>query len=107
MNLCIVGLKRDYLENWPRFESEKLIGYITIYLYDKDKKRGEPVQLTYNFNVRKVNDELVMYVTTKFNAYYKENAKLLEDYGFTDMHENISKGYYKINLEKIIGTEGR
>ena len=107
MNLYLTGIDDERLKLWPRFEGEKLVGYVTIYLYDDENKRAKPLQLNYDFYVKRIDKDLYVTVTSRFNSVYKENARLLEKYGLTEIHNSILQGYYKVDVKKILGSEGR
>ena len=107
MNMFVVGISDEQLKHWPKYEGEKMIGFVTIYLYNENNKREKPLQLSYDFYVRRVEKKLVMSISTNFNAAYKENAERLEAYGLSDIHNNIINSYYVIDTEKILQNNNR
>lgn len=107
MNMFVVGISDEQLRHWPKHEGEKMIGYVTLYLYNENNKREKPLQLSYDFYVRRVEKKLVMNISTNFNAAYKENAERLENYGLSDIHNNIINSYYVIDTEKILQNNSR
>lgn len=102
MILYLTSIIDEKLRCWPRFEGEKLIGYITLFLYDETNQKSKPAQVNYDFYVRRVGKKLMMNVTTNFNGHLKDNRALLEKYGMAEMHENVVAGYYEIDTSKIL-----
>ena len=107
MSLYLKGIPCDMLKNWPRFEGEKLIGYVTLYLYEEKGHRGTPLQVTYNFYAKKVEKSVLVTTTTNVNGAFKDNAERLALYGLSEIHEKIGQGYYKIDTDKILKDNKR
>lgn len=102
MSVLFGTVTNDDLSCWPRFESERSIGYITFYLYDMESKRKLPIQARYDFVVKKVNGKVMMFVITNINAAYKEVAEKLDAYGLREMHENVIQRSYVIDTKAIL-----
>lgn len=105
MNLYVSSLSDEKIAGWPRFETEKLIGYITLYLYDDKNRKEKPLQLNYDYHLRKVDKKFYMSITTNVNGYLKDNAEKIERYGLKEVHENVvNSGPYQIDVTEILNN---
>lgn len=97
MCLYLHSVTADDLNNWPKYEAPKKIGYLTIYMqhgvsYKKDS------QVTYEYYAKRVNDNLILTINCpKFSSVNKENKELLEKYGLLDAHLGIVDSRYGID----------
>lgn len=101
VSLWLKGISNDDMTCWPRFEGERLIGYITMYLYPTEG-RGKPLIVSYDFYVKKVEKNVVMTISTNVNSEDKDNADRLEAYGLSEIHQNVLNGFYKIDTKQIL-----
>ena len=101
VNLYLKGISNDDMTCWPRFEGERLIGYLTMYLYPKEG-RGKPVIVSYDYYVKKVNKQVVLNITTNVNSENKETGERLEAYGLLGVQHDVINSFYVVDTNKIL-----
>lgn len=104
MSLALRSVRADDLNNWPKFEDKKKIGYLTVYMqYGVSYKKDS--QVTYEYYVKRVNDKLILTINCpKFSSADKENRELLEKYGLLDAHLGIIDSRYGIDPATILAN---
>ena len=102
MSLHLKSVTQEKLKNWPKYVGEELIGYFTIYLYDKEKPKKTPMRTSYDFLCKRVEKDIFMRITTNVTRVVKEEAELLEKYGLNEIQEGIINNNYKIDIEKVL-----
>ena len=103
MNLYLKSMTDEFIKEWPRFDSEKLVGYITLYLYGTRSQKEKPLQVNYDFHVTKLDNKLFMTISTNVNGSIKDNAEKIERYGLKEIHERVALGrYYPIDTTEIL-----
>lgn len=107
MSMYLASTPDEKLKNWPKFEGEKLVGYITIYMQDKSKRGSKPIRVTYDFYARRIEKKLLMNVTTNLNASFKDNEEMLQYYGLSGIHQRVTNGYYEVDTSKIVKSDKR
>jgi len=106
MGLLLAGVTKNELEQWPRFQGDKLIGYLSIYLYGNNQKE-RPRQVVYEYYARRVDKKIIMHIKTNINASYKDTANKLEKLGLSEMHQKIINEYYEIDVDKILNKDNK
>ena len=86
---------------WPRFEGERLIGYITMYLYPTEG-RGKPLIVSYDYYVKKIDKKVMLTITTNVNSENKDNGDRLEAYGLLGVQQDVINGYYQVDTNQIL-----
>ena len=107
MSLYLTGITDEQLKCWPRDEGEKLIGYFTMYLYNKEKPKEKPLRLSYDFIARRIEKNIIMSVTTNVNVALDNNHETMDSYGLTHIHERIVNSHYVIDANKILQSKCR
>ncbi len=101
INLWLKGISNDDMTCWPRFEGERLIGYITMYLYPTEG-RGKPLIVSYDYYVKKIDKKVMLTITTNVNSENKDNGDRLEAYGLLGVQQDVINGYYQVDTNQIL-----
>ena len=101
MNLYLTAVSTEDMSVWPRFEGERLIGYVTFYLYPTEGK-GKPTQAKYEFYAKKVDKDVVVTIFPSAHSEIKEVAERLERYGLSGIHQRVLNGKFKVDTKGIL-----
>lgn len=107
VSVYLTSVSNDMLKGWPRDEGEKMIGYITFFLYNQENRREKPLQVNYDFIAKRIEKRIVMEIKSNVNASFEDVAKKLEENGLSEIHSNIIDAHYVIDTNKILGDKKR
>ena len=107
MSLFLSTVTDNNLEHWARFEGERLIGYVTLYLYDEKNPRAKALPVMYDFYAKRIDDKIFVEISTNVSSANRDNAARLEQYGILDMHRNIIEGHYEIDAKSILAKRNK
>lgn len=102
VSLYLKGISNDTLKTWSRHDGEKLIGYITFYLYNRENRKEKPLQVNYDFIVKKIEKKLIMQIKSNVNASFENVANRLEENGLSEIHSNVIDSHYIIDTTRIL-----
>jgi hypothetical protein len=95
------------LRNWPKYDGDKLIGGVTFYLYNSDRKDSTPILAVYDFYAKRVEDKLGVTVVSNMRGNPKLNAELLQSYGLKELSERICLTRSFVNIDNLINNSKR
>jgi len=101
MNLYLTAVSSEDMALWPRFDGERLIGYITFFLYPKEG-REKPTQATYEFYAKKVEKDVIVKILPSANSEIKEVGERLKNYGLDGIQQRVLNRKYKVNTKEIL-----
>lgn len=105
MSLYLKGISNENMRLWPRFDGEKLIGFVVVYMHNKENQKDKPMQVNYDYYAKRNGDlDKIVYmnITTRFNSHFKGNEERLEEYGLNDIHKRVGNRPYKIDTKAIV-----
>lgn len=103
-SLNLRAISKKELLDMKEYDDEKLLGTFTLYLY-KSELKGKVLKVNYNFNVKLVNGNYIVKITTDANTYIKPYEEILEHNGLKEVHRNNIGLRYSVNIKDIVGEE--
>ena len=101
MNLYLTSVSTEDMSLWPRFDGDRLIGYVTFYMYPVEG-RGKPTQDKFEFYAKRVDKDVVITIIPSAHSEVKEVAERLERYGIAEIHQRILNGKFKVDTKALL-----